>query len=145
MPSIVIGKVKGDQGEKGFSPTVTLTKNENILSISVTDETGTKTESIDTGEAVQADWSTTDTALNSYIKNKPEIPSKVSQLQNDSGYLTDYTETDPTVPAWAKKSTKPEYTATEVGALPSDTTHISGDVPITRKVNGKTLNADITV
>ena len=72
MPSIVIGNVKGDQGEKGFSPTVTLTKNENILSISVTDETGTKTESIKTGESVQADWNTTDTALPSYIKNKPE-------------------------------------------------------------------------
>ena len=72
MPSIVIGKVKGKQDEKGFSPTVTLTKNENILSISVTDETGTKTESIQTGESVQADWNTTDTALPSYIKNKPE-------------------------------------------------------------------------
>ena len=72
MPSIVIGKVKGDRGEKGFTPTVTLTKNENILSISVTDETGTKTESIKTGESVQADWNTTDTALPSYIKNKPE-------------------------------------------------------------------------
>ena len=76
MPSIVIGKVKGDQGEKGFSPTVTLTKNENILSISVTDETGTKTESIQTGESVQADWNTTDTALPSYIKNKPEVMSE---------------------------------------------------------------------
>lgn len=30
-------------------------------------------------------------------------------------------ETDPTVPAWAKEPTKPTYTATEVGALPSDT------------------------
>lgn len=27
-------------------------------------------------------------------------------------------ETDPTVPAWAKRSTKPTYTASEVGALP---------------------------
>ena len=72
MPSIVIGKVKGDQGEKGFSPTVTLTKNENTLTISVTDAEGTKTESIKTGESVQADWNTTDTALPSYIKNKPE-------------------------------------------------------------------------
>ena len=72
MPSIVIGKVKGDQGEKGFSPTVTLTKEENTLTISVTDAEGTKTESIKTGEAVQADWNTTDTALPSYIKNKPE-------------------------------------------------------------------------
>lgn len=88
MPSIVIGKVKGDQGEKGFSPTVTLTKEENTLTISVTDAEGTKTESIQTGESVQSDWNTTDTALPSYIKNKPEIPNKVSQLQNDSGFKT---------------------------------------------------------
>ena len=31
------------------------------------------------------------------------------------------TETDPTVPAWAKAATKPTYTASEVGALPDDT------------------------
>lgn len=31
------------------------------------------------------------------------------------------TETDPTVPAWAKQPTKPTYTADEVGALPDDT------------------------
>lgn len=39
-----------------------------------------------------------------------------------NGYYT-YTidESDPTVPAWAKASTKPTYTATEVGALPSST------------------------
>lgn len=30
-------------------------------------------------------------------------------------------ETDPTVPAWAKEATKPTYTADEVGALPSNT------------------------
>ena len=35
--------------------------------------------------------------------------------------LTSYTETDPTVPSWAKQSTKPTYTAQEVGALPSST------------------------
>lgn len=32
------------------------------------------------------------------------------------------TETDPTVPSWAKASTKPTYTASEVGALPDSTT-----------------------
>jgi len=52
---------------------------------------------------------------------KDELPTKVSDLNNDSGYLTSYTETDPTVPAWAKASTKPAYTASEVGALPSNT------------------------
>lgn len=35
-------------------------------------------------------------------------------------YLT--TETDPTVPSWAKQATKPTYTASEVGALPASTT-----------------------
>jgi len=31
------------------------------------------------------------------------------------------TETDPTVPSWAKQPQKPSYTAQEVGALPNDT------------------------
>lgn len=55
------------------------------------------------------------------LAKKNEIPSKVSQLQNDSGYITSFTETDPSVPAWAKAATKPTYTAAEVGALPSST------------------------
>ena len=37
-------------------------------------------------------------------------------------FLQSYTETDPTVPSWAKQSTKPSYTASEVGALPDSTT-----------------------
>lgn len=49
------------------------------------------------------------------------VPTKVSELTNDSGYITGYTETDPTVPEWAKAVTKPSYTASEVGALPADT------------------------
>lgn len=49
--------------------------------------------------------------------NGVKIPRKVSDLTNDSGFLT--TETDPTVPAWAKQSTKPAYTASEVGAIPA--------------------------
>ena len=32
--------------------------------------------------------------------------------------LQSYSETDPTVPAWAKAANKPTYTATEVGAIP---------------------------
>ena len=66
------------------------------------------------------------------LTNKPTIPSKVSDLQNDSGFIN--TETDPTVPSWAKASTKPSYTASEVGA-----------VPTTRKVNNKALSSDVTL
>lgn len=47
------------------------------------------------------------------------VPTKVSELENDSGYLTSHTETDPTVPSWAKAETKPTYTADEVGARPN--------------------------
>ena len=49
------------------------------------------------------------------------IPTKVSDLTNDAGYITGYTETDPTVPSWAKAASKPSYTASEVGALPDTT------------------------
>ncbi len=52
-------------------------------------------------------------------------PTNISAFTNDSGYITSYTETDPTVPSWAKASSKPTYTASEVGALASDTTYVS--------------------
>lgn len=49
-----------------------------------------------TGEAnVQSDWSQTDDTADDFIKNKPTIPSKTSDLTNDSGFITSYTETDP--------------------------------------------------
>lgn len=51
--------------------------------------------------------------LNLTLSNA-NVPTRVSQLENDSGYLS--VETDPTVPAWAKAANKPTYTAAEVGA-----------------------------
>lgn len=51
----------------------------------------------------------------------PTIPTLISSFTNDKGYMTEFTETDPTVPAWAKTENKPSYTAAEVGALPEDT------------------------
>lgn len=72
------------------------------------------------------------------VSNKADIediPTKVSQLENDKhylttipdnlvteeelnskGFLTSYTETDPTVPEWAKQPNKPTYTLEELGA-----------------------------
>ena len=55
---------------------------------------------------------------------------KASLSMADSA-LQSYTETDPTVPEWAKAKEKPSYTASEVGALP-DTTVIP-TVPATTK------------
>ena len=67
--------------------------------------------------------------------DRTEIPTRVSQLENDSGYitsipdnliteeelqskgyLTEFIESDPTVPEWAKQPTKPTYTLEELGA-----------------------------
>lgn len=41
-----------------------------------------------TAGQVQVDWNQTDDTQKDYIKNKPTIPTKVSQLNNDLGYLT---------------------------------------------------------
>lgn len=42
------------------------------------------------------------------------MPTKLGDLENDKGYII--TESDPTVPSWAKEPQKPVYTASEVGA-----------------------------
>lgn len=73
-------------------------------------------------------WSGVNAASKSYVDtaiSSIAIPSKVSELTNDAGYISSYTETDPTVPSWAKAASKPTYTASEVGALPSNTTYVS--------------------
>ena len=53
------------------------------------------------------------------------IPTDLSDFTNDVGYIigsdVPSNETDPTVPSWAKASSKPSYTAAEVGALPDTT------------------------
>lgn len=43
-----------------------------------------------------------------------KIPTKISQLENDKGYII--AELDPTVPGWAKEPNKPTYTPEEIGA-----------------------------
>jgi hypothetical protein len=95
---------------------------------------------------VQSDWNAT-TGL-AVILNKPTIPSAPGTLTttattaqstatnealtgnislhkvSKTGSYNDLTNkpTIPTVPAWATASTKPTYTANEVGALPTGTT-----------------------
>lgn len=52
------------------------------------------------------------------------VPTKVSDITNDSGFITandipDVTESDPTVPAWAKAATKPSYSYSEITDKPT--------------------------
>lgn len=97
------------------------------------------------GKADKADLASVATS-GSYndLSDKPSIPAKTSDLTNDSGFITEYTETDPTVPAWAKASTKPSYTASEVGALPSTTVIPSKTSDLTNDSGFLTQHQDIS-
>ena len=67
-----------------------------------------------------------------------DFPTNVSDFENDVGYLTSYTETDPTVPAWAKASTKPSYSWTEITDKPSTFTpasHTHGNITNTGELD----------
>lgn len=46
-----------------------------------------------------------------------------TSLNKADSALQSYTETDPTVPAWAKAASKPTYDADEVGAAPASHSH----------------------
>lgn len=58
----------------------------------------TKLDGIATGAEVnvQADWNVTDTSSDAYIQHKPTIPTKTSDLTNDSNFVVDanYVHTD---------------------------------------------------
>ena len=97
--------------------------------------------------SVQADWEETNPNANSYIKNKPNLDlyakkdtlsyyytkvatdnllgakadtsSVYTKVQSDAKYLTSYTETDPTVPNWAKAENKPVYDYSEIQNTPT--------------------------
>lgn len=53
------------------------------------------------------------------IPTMPTVPTNVSAFTNDAGYLTNFTETDPNVPAWAKEATKPTYNYSEIINTPT--------------------------
>ena len=60
----------------------------------------------------------------SYIKDAPKDSRYYGRQEGTWKILDDVfikQESDPTVPEWAKQPNKPQYTAQEVGALPSDT------------------------
>jgi hypothetical protein len=54
---------------------------------------------------------------------KSEIPTDYITIADveAKGYLTSYTETDPTVPAWAKEAEKPSYDISEINDSTNNT------------------------
>lgn len=59
-------------------------------------------------------------AFKSMILKDDLAPSVKTSLEKADTALQSYTETDPTVPEWAKAAAKPTYTASEVGAASLD-------------------------
>ena len=108
----------GDQtinlaGGSGSSATQTININGNVISL--TPGGGSVTLPDETDPVFTA-WDKNYDDLS----NKPTIPTTVAQLTDAgdyvtdaelaaAGYLTSYTETDPTIKAWAKADTKPTY------------------------------------
>lgn len=140
--TLAFGIPRGDKGEPGspgndgYSPTVSVIDIPGGHRVTITDATGAHSfdvmdsqgggtsdyAELDNKPAINAVTLTGNKTLSELgIAAAGDIPTKVSDLTNDAGYITDYTETDPTVPAWAKAANKPSYTAAEVGALPEDT------------------------
>lgn len=59
--------------------------------------------------------------------------------------LQDFTETDPTVPAWAKETEKPAYTAEEVSAKDKDgnDSTVQAELNVLRSSNSETVDARV--
>jgi hypothetical protein len=105
--------------------------------------------SADVPAQVNADWNATSGA--GQILNKPElfsgnyndlenkptiptVPTAVSAFENDVNYLT--SETDPTVPDWAKAENKPTYSYSEIANRPTNVSSFTNDANyITNTVN----------
>lgn len=103
-----------------------------LVTEKVAEVVGTATESFNTlGEMETAINNKVDKVNGKGLSTNDFTNAEKTKL---ASALTSYTETDPTVPAWAKADKKPTYTASEVGA-----------VPTTRTVNGKALSGNITL
>lgn len=108
--------------------TTRLATNGDASSVTVTFTAPNKRETIVSGESFNTiagkilkymnDFGTC--AFKSMILKEDLAPSVKTSLEKADTALQSYTETDPTVPAWAKNPTKPTYTAAEVGALSLD-------------------------
>lgn len=108
--------------------TTRLATNGDASSVTVTFTAPNKRETIVSGESFNTiagkilkymnDFGTC--AFKSMILKEDLAPSVKASLEKADTALQSYTESDPTVPDWAKTPTKPTYTAAEVGALSLD-------------------------
>ena len=74
------------------------------------------------------DWNQTDETKADYIKNKPKIPSKISDLTNDAGYINNIDD------ALSDSSTNPVQNKV-VNAAISNLNTLVGDTAVAEQIN----------
>lgn len=133
----------GPKGDDGVSPSVTITTIPGGHRITITDAGHPSGQSFDvldgTGAVISVNGKTgavtltaADVGAGTYSKPSGGIPKTdlASAVQTSLGKadtaLQSYTETDPTVPSWAKQSSKPSYSAAEVGAIAAPSSPATG-------------------
>ncbi len=92
--------------------------------------------------------SSTPTALSQFTNNLGNYGGWITDgntgWDNSYGFITGYTETDPTISAWAKAGTKPTYSYSEVGAAPSSTVSFPGfGTTVSTAANGNHTHAGV--
>ena len=115
IQSILDGKVDKVEGKGLSTNDFTNTYKEKLdnTTASFTTEKNNKLTGIQAGAEVNV---LTDIKVNGTTQTKINkavditVPTKVSDLTNDSGYITSYTETDPTVPDYVKNITEQNIT-----------------------------------
>lgn len=100
---------------------ISATSNQAISAITITDGKIASSSKITIPSGRAASKGVDSTISASSTSTNLPTSAAVRSFVEGKGYLTSYTETDPTVPAWAKAQSKPTYTASEVGALPDST------------------------
>ena len=110
----VVDKVRDINFKDGTFDTVT------PITLPVEIVTGGGTDSVDVGD-VTIEGSVGYMPPEGGIPKADLAPDVQTSLGKADTALQSFTETDPTVPSWAKQPTKPTYTAQEVGALPANT------------------------
>ena len=115
----------GADGTDGVSPTVSVSKTGKVTTITIADAEGTHTATINDG----ADGSGAgDMVRATYDANENGIVDDAEKLGGQlPGYYAKASDV-PSVPAWALSSTKPSYTAQEVGAAAAEHTHEQADI-----------------
>lgn len=115
----------GADGQNGMSPTFDVSKTGKVTTLIITDAEGVHTVTINDG----ADGSGAgDMLAATYDTNGNGIVDDAEKLGGQAPSYYAKASDIPNVPSWAMASSKPTYTATEVGAAAAEHTHEQADI-----------------